>query len=290
MSLLTDALRLREGRRPSRGEVGPSFPPFRGPQPARWVIGFLLVFFLVLLGVWKGPWLLEKIEGLAGIPPELGHPNLLATAPRREARSEEKMAGGLPQKKDPLLESPAKPAAPAVQPPAAVAEAVPSPVRPAAPAKSPARAGSDPKAGAVVPEISEEGKRRGEILLTDEAMKGVAEKPVAVPTAAPAEEPKAATVPAGGLQPMKVELAMQELVTETPEEKQKKWETAVEEFLRLLKVQGVRLQGKESRILVDGTPVGLGEKVGGLGLMLESVEPQKIIFSDASGKKYPKSY
>jgi hypothetical protein len=25
-------------------------------------------------------------------------------------------------------------------------------------------------------------------------------------------------------------------------------------------------------------------------LVLESVEPQKIIFSDASGKKYPKSY
>ena len=64
----------------------------------------------------------------------------------------------------------------------------------------------------------------------------------------------------------------------------------MEEFLRLLKVQGVRLQGEESRILVDGAPIGLGEKVGSLGLVLESVEPQKIIFSDASGKKYPKSY
>jgi hypothetical protein len=41
---------------------------------------------------------------------------------------------------------------------------------------------------------------------------------------------------------------------------------------------------------VDGVPIGVGEKVGSLGLVLESVESQKIIFSDANGKKYLKSY
>ena len=50
------------------------------------------------------------------------------------------------------------------------------------------------------------------------------------------------------------------------------------------------MQGKNSRIMVDGVPIGVGEKVGAMGLVLESVEPQKLIFSDAGGKKYHKSY
>jgi len=39
-----------------------------------------------------------------------------------------------------------------------------------------------------------------------------------------------------------------------------------------------------------GVPIGLGDKVGSMGLVLESVEPKKLIFSDSGGKKYPKSY
>ena len=118
-------------------------------------------------------------------------------------------------------------------------------------------------------------------------------KPVLKKRVAPAvavDRPAVAEVPAGGLQPMKVELAEMEAVMETPQERDKKRTDQVEIFLRSLQVQGVRLQGKESRILVDGVPIGLGEKVGSLGLVLESVESQKIIFSDVTGKKYPKSY
>jgi len=89
---------------------------------------------------------------------------------------------------------------------------------------------------------------------------------------------------------MKVELVETDIVIETPQEKEKKRMDEVEAFLRSLQVQGVRLQGNESRILVDGTAVGLGEKVGSMGLVLESVGPQKLIFSDSGGKKYPKSY
>jgi len=80
------------------------------------------------------------------------------------------------------------------------------------------------------------------------------------------------------------------LVLEKPEERERKRVDIVETFLRSLQVQGVRLQGKNSRIMVDGVPIGLGEKVGSIGLVLESVEPQKLIFSDSGGKKYPKSY
>ena len=99
-----------------------------------------------------------------------------------------------------------------------------------------------------------------------------------------------AEVPVGGLKPMKVELDEAGLVLEKPEERERKRVDIVETFLRSLQVQGVRLQGKNSRIMVDGVPIGLGEKVGSIGLVLESVEPQKLIFSDAGGKKYPKSY
>jgi len=164
---------------------------------------------------------------------------------------------------------------------------------PPAPSSSPASASAvGPGKAPPAALISAEGKQRGEILLTDNLVKAVAEKPAAVvPPARPVEAaPKEAAVPAGGLQPMKVELAAAELAVATTEEREKWRIDAVEEYLRALKVQGVRLQGAESRILVDGMPIGLGEKVGALGLVLESVDPQKIIFSDASGRRYPKSY
>lgn len=268
MSLLTDALRLREGRRPSRGQTGPSLPPFRGPQPGRWVLAVLVLCGLAVLGWWKGAWVIERVEELAGIPPDRLKPNLLAAT-------------------EPVAARPVQPEAPmpvASAPPPetkAISPKVPEGVKPA----------TEPVAKVAAEMISPEGKQRGEILLTDSLVKAVAEKKPAVPApAASGEFPVVAPVPSGGLQPMKVELAEAELIWESPEVQEKKRVELVEDFLRVLKVQGVRLQGAESRILVDGAPIGLGEKVGGLGLVLESVEQQKIIFSDASGKKYPKSY
>ena len=67
MSLLTDALRLREGRRPGRGENGPSFPPFRGPRPGRWVAGMLGICVLGVLGWWQGGWVLPSGEVRPGV-------------------------------------------------------------------------------------------------------------------------------------------------------------------------------------------------------------------------------
>lgn len=285
MSLLTDALRLREGRRPSRGASGPSFPPFHGPRPGRWIVGVLGLCVLGVLGWWKGGWLVEKVEVLAGVAPAQPAPNLLASASReeiQEKRELEEMKTDAPKTEAVSLEEKAAgPAATPATPQVAIQEEMRAETK--APAVVPAKA---PPADVA---ISEEGKKRGEVLLTDGLVKAVAEKP-AVAAKIPDREAPVAVVPAGGLQPMKVELVEEDLLVATPEEREKKKIEAVEEFLRVLKVQGVRLQGAESRILVDGSPIGLGEKVGALGLVLESVEPQKIIFSDASGKKYPKSY
>jgi hypothetical protein len=149
-----------------------------------------------------------------------------------------------------------------------------------------------------------EQKKRDEDLLVKGSEKKVEEK-ASTTNAAVMEEKKpalinekkpveaervVAEVPVGGLKPMKVELDEAGLVLEKPEEREKKRVDGVEAFLRSLQVQGVRLQGKDSRIMVDGVPIGVGEKVGSMGLVLESVEPQKLIFSDSGGKKYPKSY
>jgi len=277
VSLLTDALRLREGRRPPRGESGPSFPPFRGPRPDRWILGALVACVLSVLAWWKGGVALETIEMWAGVVPVKPTPNLLAVAPREESGGGgERVRAESAETQPPPETKPAGEVSRGLEntPPVAVAKL---PVEKPAPERV---------------AISEEGKKRGEILLADSLVKRVAEKtgqPAGAPLV-PAADPVAAALPEGGLKSMKVELAEEELVTATPEEREKKRTEAVEEFLRVLKVQGVRLQGAESRILVDGAPIGLGEKVGSLGLVLESVEPQKIIFSDASGRKYPKSY
>ena len=283
MSLLTDALRLREERRTPKGGPGPSLPPFRGPNRGYWVGGILVLLFSIVVGLscWKGTWALEKLEELAGFPPIL------------PAKVLEK-AAQLDLVKD------------AVSPPV-VAEAV----------KMEGTKGLDEKEEPIVAKIPAKGenllqslslnpplvpmgeeKKKEEETMGKSAEKGaegkVATKAVLMeekkPVLAAEAERVVAEVPVGGLKPIKVELDEAGLVLEKPEEREKKRVDGVEAFLRSLQVQGVRLQGKDSRIMVDGVPIGVGEKVGSMGLVLESVEPQKLIFSDSGGKKYPKSY
>ena len=71
MSLLTDALRLREGRRPAKGGTRPSLPPFRGPNRGYFIGSILVLVFSIVVGLacWKGTWALEKLEELAGFQP-----------------------------------------------------------------------------------------------------------------------------------------------------------------------------------------------------------------------------
>ena len=284
MSLLTDALRLKEGRRPSKGGTGPSLPPFRGPNRGYWVGGVLVLVFSIVVGLacWKGAWALEKLEELAGFQPVL---------PAKVAKETNSL--------DSAKET--------VSPPV-VAEAV----------KIEGTKGMDEKENAIAAKIPAKGenllqsvslnpplvpmgeqKKKDEDLLVKGVEKKIGEKASTTnavvmeekkPVLAVEAERVVAEVPMGGLKPMKVELDEAGLVLEKPEEREKKRVDGVEAFLRSLQVQGVRLQGKDSRIMVDGVPIGLGEKVGSMGLVLESVEPQKLIFSDSGGKKYPKSY
>jgi hypothetical protein len=284
VSLLTDALRLKEGRRPSKRGTGPSLPPFRGPNRGYWVGGILVLVFSLVVGLacWKGAWALEKLEELAGFQPAF---------PPKVAKESNSLD--------------------------LVKETVPSPVvleavkmeetkamdvqeKPVV-TKIPAQGETLLQSASINPPLVPMGeqKKRDEDLLVKSSEKKAEEKAPTTnavvmekkkPVLAMEAERVVAEVPVGGLKPIKVELDEAGLVLEKPEEREKKRVDGVEAFLRSLHVQGVRLQGKDSRILVDGVPIGVGEKVGSMGLVLESVEPQKLIFSDAGGKKYPKSY
>ena len=283
MSLLTDALRLREERRTPKGGTGPSLPPFRGPNRGYWVGGILVLLFSIVVGLscWKGTWALEKLEELAGFPPILpakvlekaAQLDLLKDAVSPPVVAEAvKMEGtkGLDEREEPIV------------------------------AKIPAKGENLLQSLSLNPPLVPLGeeKKKEEETVGKSVEKGaegkVATKAVLMeekkPVLAVEAERVVAEVPVGGLKPIKVELDEAGLVLEKPEEREKKRVDGVEAFLRSLQVQGVRLQGKDSRIMVDGVPIGVGEKVGSMGLVLESVEPQKLIFSDSGGKKYPKSY
>lgn len=283
MSLLTDALRLKEERRPAKGGTGPSLPPFRGPNRGYWVGGILVLVFSIVVGLacWKGAWTLEKLEELAGFQPVL---------PAKVAKESNSL--------DLAKET--------VSPPV-VAEAVKieetkgmdvqeKPMAARSAAKGETLLQSASMNPPLVP-MGDQKKMDEDLLVKSEEKKAGAKAPT---TNAVIAEKKAvlaveaervvAEVPVGGLKSMKVELDEAGLVLEKPEEREKKRVDGVEAYLRSLQVQGVRLQGKDSRIMVDGVPIGLGDKVGSMGLVLESVEPQKLIFSDSGGKKYPKSY
>lgn len=326
MSLLTDALRLREGRL-TRQPNYPTTPPLGRPRTWRWilsvVVGCVIAVWLILH--WEEVYL--KVEELAGI--KSLQPNTALAGKvldGREVEASSKPAVLPPaqtvvaepkpaKKKEPHAKVVA--AEPALNPAPAAEEDEVSQVEgkkdegevvqeKSPPAESTARlklqnvASSESRAGVpgtskvVAGEGGKSSLKTTQAPLTKKSGDGLGvKKPILQKrsgSAVVADRPAVAEVPAGGLQPMKVELAEMEAAMETPQEREKKRADQVEIFLRSLQLQGVRLQGSESRILVDGVPIGVGEKVGSLGLVLESVESQKIIFSDASGKKYLKSY
>jgi len=64
----------------------------------------------------------------------------------------------------------------------------------------------------------------------------------------------------------------------------------VENFLLNLRVQGVRIHGAQSRIMVDGALISVGDAIGDFGLRLKSVDSGRLVFVDAEGQEYPKSY
>ena len=94
-------------------------------------------------------------------------------------------------------------------------------------------------------------------------------------------------MPAGVPAPVLVALQTPE-ADESLEVEKKKYR--LELAVRNLAVQGVRMQGEDSRALIQGEPVGIGEPVGSEGLKLKAIEASRLIFGDSLGREYYKSY
>lgn len=358
MSLLSEALRLREGRLFGRKDPDdlPPFPEPYKPRPWRWILGTAIgCVVTVWVGMHAGK-IMDKLEEFAGIsttwsyrgggkvvsPPEVEmaqkEPELplapakdtVAVVQRKEAKEEVKEEVASQTALEPKQEEQSKEGmemtdevAQTVAERAEGAEGVETAVAEKTTAKKEVAEATKAEKKTVKKEtakVVQEGSRlalaasgtgqaNAAKMASEEVteppkvaeapkvevgvkkkLKKIAKSPAVVPPAATDAAPTVAKVPAGGLEPMKVVLDQEQVLVEDPVERERLQADRVETFLRSLNIQGVRLQGKESRIMVDGVAIGVGEKVGAMGLVLERVESQKLIFSDSGGNKYPKSY
>jgi hypothetical protein len=126
------------------------------------------------------------------------------------------------------------------------------------------------------------------------------EKPAAVPAPTPglAETARSPTAlirtregesPDGLFQAVEVPFAPS-VKDEDPGKAAEKKKNELAAAVRALQIQGVRLQGNDSRALINGNPVAVGESVGDEGLKLKTVEASRLIFADGFGNEYPRSY
>lgn len=257
MSLITDALGLRQGRSEKKITLQEKIPPLpKPPGQGREIQAIGLTLVLMALGVFgilRGDQIYKWIEELVGIGISF------QTVP--------------------------------------VTPAVSAPVVPALAASPPAEIVTQP-----------------EILLTTtpkdkapiEKGKSVAESSgrlsgVPANGTAPAAEPGKmvkklsdvgaveSSVDSGVLHSVSVE-SIEKIKSTDPKFLEQERRNRVENFLLNLRVQGVRIHGLESRIMVDGALIGVGEAIGDFGLRLKSVDSGRLIFVDSEGQEYPKSY
>lgn len=242
MSLITDALGLRQRRAGKKIARADQLPPFRPMRPQRGLLaGFAGLLLIGLLVYWRGAEAYQWLEHIVlGMPAQMGEVA----------------------------------AAPALPPPE------PSPVPETAAVSAPAPVAPTPAGGKT--EAAEE---------KNETVPG---GNVAATGTEPAEQKKPATpglMAGDDLSTINVSLAP----TKEEREKIQKIKEAervreVEDYLRRVQIQGVSEDGEDSRVLIDGQLVGLGEKTPLLDLVLEKVEADQIIFHDTDGKKFIKSY
>jgi len=246
VSLITDALGLRQGRSGTKPTRRASLTPFQRPpsdgRTARAIAGVVVLLGVGAFGVLRGAAAYEWLEGII-----LGHPPKIEAL--NSVRSSSPEVNNQPET---LLTSPQKISISPDEDKLALKDLVRQSGDPAAP--------TPPSA---VPRIG-----GGEVAGAQAVSK--ADDMVV-------------------LHPVLVE-SIAKIRNMDPKLLEQERRNRVENFLLNLRVQGVRIHGAESRIMVDGALISVGDAIGDFGLHLKSVESGRLTFVDTEGQEYPKSY
>lgn len=245
MSLITDALGLRQGRSGKKITRQERLPFQKPPGQGREIKVIAGVLVLIALGFFvylRGAQTYEWLEGVAlgvspkivPVPPAVSVPAEKATQPETLLTATQKDRTPIENSK-PILESSGRP--------------IGDPASQTVPAVEPSKE---------VKKVTEVG-----------AVKSTADSET--------------------LHPVLVE-SIEKTKSMDPKFLEQERRNRVENFLLNLRVQGVRIQGMESRIMVDGALISVGEAIGDFGLRLQSVDSGRLVFVDSEGQEYPKSY
>ena len=245
MSLITDALGLRQGRsgkKITRQERLPfQKPPGQGRE-IKVIVGVLVLIALGFFVYLRGTQTYEWLEGVAlgvspkivPVPPVVSVPATKATQPETLLTAPQKDRAPIENSKS-ILESSGRPSG--------------DPASHTVPAVEPSKE---------VKKVTEVG-----------AVKSTADSET--------------------LHPVLVE-SIEKTKSMDPKVLEQERRNRVENFLLNLRVQGVRIHGAESRIMVDGALISVGDAIGDFGLRLKSVDSGRLVFVDSEGQEYPKSY
>jgi len=305
VSLITDALGLRQGRSEKKITRQEKYPPFpKPPGQGREIQAIVLTLVLIALALFcflRGAQVYEWFEELVGIQvsrktvpetPAVSPPaafatqseTLLTTTPQDRASVENGKTA--PEQSGRPSGVPVHGAGPAVQPDKETLAVTP-----------PVAFTTQPETQLPIPKRDTAPKEN------DKSIQEHSGRLSGVPTneIAPAVEPSKkgkklpeigaveTSVDSGVLHSVSVE-SIEKIKNTDPKFLEQERRNRVENFLLNLRVQGVRIQGLESRIMVDGSLIGVGEAIGDFGLRLKSVDSGRLVFVDSEGQEYPKSY
>lgn len=245
MSLITDALGLRQGRsgkKITRQERLPfQKPPGQGRE-IKVIVGVLVLIALGFFVYLRGTQTYEWLEGVAlGVSPKIVPAIPAVSVPVSKAIQPETLLTATQKDRAPIennnsiLESSGRPSG--------------DPASQTVPAVEPSKE---------VKKVTEVG-----------AVKSTADSET--------------------LHPVLVE-SIEKIKSMDPKVLEQERRNRVENFLLNLRVQGVRIHGAESRIMVDGALISVGDAIGDFGLRLKSVDSGRLVFVDSEGQEYPKSY
>ena len=245
MSLITDALGLRQGRSGKKITRQERLPFQKPPSQGREIKVIVGVLVLIALGFFvylRGAQTYEWLEGVAlGVSPQIVPAPPAVSVPAEKATQPETLLTATQKDRTPI----------------------------------------ENNKSILESSVGQGGDLVSQTVLAVEPSKEVKKLPDVGTVESSADSEK--------LHPVLVE-SIEKVKNMDPKFLEQERRNRVENFLLNLRVQGVRIQGMESRIMVDGVLISVGEAIGDFGLRLKSVGSGRLVFVDSEGQEYPKSY